>query len=103
MQNPNARAQAIQNRLNQAKQSAANLAETIIDKQTSDYLLRLAVNHLGDVERFLLPNAQKAETERNADMWFRAAENVLRMSEEQIGLVKKLTDQYGRDIRVVGI
>lgn len=96
------RAEGIARRAKQAQVAANSLNSFIVDKRTADYLLRLAVNHLGDVERFLLPNAEKSETQANADLWFRAAETMLHMSEEQIRRVKDLVNQYGRDIRIVG-
>jgi hypothetical protein len=96
------RAEGIQRRAKQAQAAANSLNSFIVDKQTADHLLRLAMNHLSDVETFLLPNAQKAETEGNADLWYHAAENMLHMSEEQLRRVKDLTNKYGRDIRIVG-
>jgi len=96
------RVQAIQNRLKTAKESATQLSEFIIDKQAGDYLLRLSFNFLGDVERFLLPNADKADAPTNADLWYSSAEFTLHIVEEQIRRVKDLAKKFGRNLTIVG-
>ncbi len=96
------RAEGIQRRTKVANQAASGLNDFIVDKKTADHLLQLAVYHLGDVERYLVPNALKAETTCNAELWYQLAEMVLHRSEEQIRLVKDLVSKYGRDIRIVG-
>ncbi len=102
MQNTDARVQSIQRRLKLAKDSATQLSDWIIDKQASDYLLRLTLNFLSDVETFLVPHGQKADTPANADLWYNAAESQLRNAEEQIRRVKDLVTKYGRNIQIVG-
>lgn len=96
------RVQAIQTRLKSARDLATQLGNWIFDKQVSDYLLRLPLNFLGDVERFLVPNGQKADIPANADLWFSAAEMQLRNAEEQIRRVNDLVQKYGRNIQIVG-
>jgi hypothetical protein len=54
------------------------------------------------VERFLLPNGEKADTPANADMWYGAAESLLHLAEEQVRRVKDLANKYGRHLTIVG-
>jgi hypothetical protein len=101
MQNVNGHIQAIQNKLQDLQKLVLRLNTTIVDMETSDYLLGSARNSLSDVEGFLLPNGLEAENQLDADLWFRTAEFQLQSAERDLGYAQDVLSKYGPQLRVV--
>jgi hypothetical protein len=94
------RSQAIQSRHKWAEDLAAQLRQTIKDKNARDQLLRPALNSLRDVETTLLPNALKASP-AYAAMWFDMAEFQLTRAEKQLKHAQDIIAKYGADFTAI--
>jgi hypothetical protein len=94
--------QAIQDRLQMLKDSAAKLDKTLVDKRAKDFLLRPASNSLSDVETVLLPHAIKAPNPAHANMWFEMADFQLGQAEKQLKHAQDMVVKYGADLQVIG-
>src|SRR5712664_76172 len=102
MSDSETREKRIRDRVQKAKNSAAQYESVITNKEVSATLLGLAKNLLGDVESFLLPRALKPEHPAFSDMWFKVAEFQLAQAEEQIRQVGILVTKFGGNIEIVG-
>jgi hypothetical protein len=93
---------AIQTRLESLKKLYSQMEKTIIaDKTTKDYLLRSASNSLGDVERYLIPQAEKANP-NSAAMWLGIAEFELSQAEARLKYAQNLVSTYGPKLQAIG-
>jgi hypothetical protein len=95
-------AQAIQDRLQTLKDSAAQLDKTIVEKRANYYLLRPASNLLSDVETILLPHALEAPNPAHASMWFEMAEFQLEQAEKQLEHAQDMVAKYGANLEAIG-
>jgi hypothetical protein len=69
------------------KARAAKLDATIVDKDAKDYLLRLAKNWLGDVERKVAPGIETV---------------MLPLIEQQLKNTEEAVAKYGPNVCIVG-
>ncbi len=74
-------------KLAELKARAAKLDETILDKDAKDYLLRLARNWLGDVERRVAPGIEIV---------------MLPLIEQQLKNAEDAVSKYGPNLRIFG-
>jgi hypothetical protein len=91
----------IQRTLNELKNVASVLDQTILNSEAKDFLLHSAEASLHDVEHFLLPQALKAAP-RNTAMWLDAADFQLRCVYKALVHVQDLIAEYGPNLRVRG-
>jgi hypothetical protein len=93
--------EAIKTRLQALQDSARQLDGKFGDTKTKDYFMRPVWNALGDVERFLLPNALKAANASGTRMWAEVAEFELDRAAARIEKTIELIGNYGTAIQII--
>jgi hypothetical protein len=82
------------------KATADILEQRIVDAKTREFFLRPVWNSLGDVEKFLLPNAAKSPDQSR--MWIDAAQFALEAAEARLKHTQEMVSNYGTTLQLKG-
>ena len=88
----------ILNRAQALTVTANTLEKKIVDAKTREFFLRPVWNSLGDVERFLLPNAAKSS--EHSRMWIDAAHFALVEVEGRLKHIQEMVSNYGTTLQL---
>jgi hypothetical protein len=92
--------QQIRERAQALMATADTLEKKIVDAKTREFFLRPVWNWLGDVERFLLPNAAKSP--QHSRMWIDAAQFALGAAEARLKHTQEMVSNYGTALQLIG-
>ena len=93
--------QAIHDRLEALRNSAAQLNTVILDQRAKDHFLRSTWDSLKDAE-YALSQAQKAPTPSEASMWSGRVELQLRIAEKHLKEIQDVVTKNGLNLTAIG-
>lgn len=93
--------QAIRDRLEALRDSAAKLDAAILDQKAKDHFLRSALDSLKDAE-YAFSQAQKAPTDSEASMWSGRVELQIRIAEKHLKKLQDAVFKNGQNVSAIG-
>ena len=93
--------QAIRDRLEALRDSAAKLDAAILDQKAKEHFLRAALDSLKDAE-YAFSQAQKAPTHSEASMWSGRVELQLRIAEKHLKNLQDAVSKNGLNVNAIG-